>query len=735
MGLCVIVNSRIHLNTRLLKLSNRGRFKRFIARAGVLACAAQPAAHSIASETSSNSFSPLGFVSAVNTPVAQVLQTGSVLTALTNNIPEKTNPYPGVGGFGTLSLGIGLLEGLEAFGRLSFSGDLQCNMYSSGCKGGQRDLSVSGKYQFPIQLPLNTKLAVGVTDYGGAATNFRSKYFVATSDLGFFDVSLGFAQKSSPGALLDGSFGSVVLRVTDQLRLQYENDTRAKRIGASYIFNLGKLTDLNLAISQQAATVTQPSNRQVGVSLVMHLGQMQAKLIRDTETLQYGTSMHKAQEVSAAHSLNQSDERPQVVPTPQDGIQNLKAALQKAGFTQIQISETSSKLLWVQVEPSAWRQSRQQAMGVALQTILKQTETANFHQWLLTLTYLGQPTVHALTNSQCAQFFKTGIDSCADRRALEFFSQSHLPKKLQEELEDAKLIDADRFGGWNSPQFELGFGLRNSVGTEYGLVDYSAALELTTEMSIGKGFGLQATASTPISHSGDFGKGHVFADRLYSKNQIEQVLLTYWQPYGPFAIQGSAGYINASDRGGQIDSTWHNQDGRLRLSGLVGRYTNTEGKYLNARMPAIMSMRYSILPAKWQMELTAGQFYNQDRGYLLASNHWMGDTKFKIYVRRSGLPSDPLKPIRSFAGFDLSFPLGPEKSSQVAGFNVRGQDRWQTGLETKVGESDNYITLGYGLIPKPKHGLMTDVIDFDRSGFTDLWADRDRVRLAMRNTH
>ena len=28
---------------------------------------------------------------------------------------------------------------------------------------------------------------------------------------------------------------------------------------------------------------------------------------------------------------------------------------------------------------------------------------------------------------------------------------------------------------------------------------------------------------------------------------------------------------------------------------------------------------------------------------------------------------------------------------------------------------------------------MTNVIDFDRSGSADIWADRDRVRLAMRS--
>ena len=726
------MNSCNPLKTRLLHHAGRSHFKRFIAKAGVLACAAHPAAQAMSLDSSSNSASPLGFVSAINTPVAQVLQTGGVLTLLTNNIPEKTNPYPGVGGFGTLSLGLGLLEGLEAFGRLSFSGDLQCNAYSNGCQSGQRDLSVSGKYQFPIQLPFNTRFAAGVTDYGGAATNFRSKYVVATSDLGVLDVSLGFAQKSSPSALLDGRFGSVVLRITDQLKLQYENNSRSKRIGASYFFNIGKHTDLSLGLSQQAATATQPSNRQVGVALVMNLGQKQAKLIRETETFQSSQYRSSPQEVPSTLGNNQSNEYQTARDTSHQVHQTLRDSLHKAGFSRIQISQTASNLLWVQAETTSWRQSRLQAMGVALQTLLNQPELANFNQWLLTLTFEGQPVMNALTSSHCAQSFKSGFDHCGDHQAIEFFTHSNLPQKLQQELAAETLKSSDTSSSWKSPQFELGFNLRNAIGTEYGLADYSAALELTTEVSLAKGLGLQATASTPLAHSGDFAQGRVFSDRLHGKSQIEQALLTYWQPYGSFAIQGSAGYINTTDRGGQLDGSWHNQDGRFRLSGLVGHYTNTEGKYIHARMPVLMAMRYSVLPAKWQMEITAGQFYNQDRGYLLASNHWMGDTKFKIYFRKSGLTADPLKPVRSFAGIEISLPLGPERASTLAGFNFRGQDRWQAGAETKVGETDNYITLGYGFIPKPRHGLMTDILDFDRSGFADIWADRDRVRLAMR---
>jgi hypothetical protein len=69
------------------------------------------------------------------------------------------------------------------------------NMYVGG--GGLRDLSASAKVQFnPLfgYARSDLKLAAGVTDYGGAATNFRSIYGVATYDQPNWSVSTGYAK-------------------------------------------------------------------------------------------------------------------------------------------------------------------------------------------------------------------------------------------------------------------------------------------------------------------------------------------------------------------------------------------------------------------------------------------------------------------------------------------------------------------------------------------------------------
>lgn len=708
-----------------------------------LAWAGQSVAQALPSYPLVHNVSPLGFVSAINTPVAGVLPMGSVALGLVNNNPEMAKP--GVGSFGSLTTGLGLLPGLEAFGRLSFAGDLQCNLYGPNC-AGRRDLSVSAKYQLPWQLPLNTRLAAGFTDYGGAATNYRSKYAVATSDMGPIDVSLGYAQKDSSQALLNGMFGSVVLRVTDHLAVQYENDTQGYRLGSSYVYPVGASTDIVASLSHQKPVQSGRASTQVGLQVIMHLGQKQARALQNAP---YQAPAPRAAFASGSVTASATALAPAYLAS-QDTVSAMAPAaagpslvqqLQQAGFTQVQVVTHASKLLHVQAEPTAWRQSRLQAMGVALQTVLahngknstgsggSSAGSASTDPWLVTLTFRGQPVLSALTSAACAEQFKAGSDSCADQASVQFFSHPAIPPHLAAQIQNSPTPDTRRV-----PQFELGLGLRTAVGTEYGLADYSAAVDISAELPLYQGLALQATASTPLSNSGDFGPGRVFSDRRHTQTQFEQALLTYWQPVGALGLQAAAGYINPTDRGGQVDATWHSADGRWRASGLMGRYTRTDGVYVSGFTPALAALRLSVLPALWQVELTAGQFYNQDRGWSLASYHWMGDTRFKLYYRSTGPQSDPLKPTRAFAGIEASFPLGPKPSLSQVGLTtyLRGADRWQVNLETKVGDRDNYLTAGYGQVPKIKHGLVTDVTDYDRSGLADLWADRDRMRLAMR---
>ncbi len=63
---------------------------------------------------------------------------------------------------------------------------------------------------------------------------------------------------------------------------------------------------------------------------------------------------------------------------------------------------------------------------------------------------------------------------------------------------------------------------------------------------------------------------------------------------------------------------------------------------------------------------------------------------------------------------------------------MRGRDQYPLGLETKVQEKDNYIEPGYGLFPFIRHGLSTDVSDYDRGDVAAVEANLHRLIASIR---
>jgi len=187
--------------------------------------------------------SATGYTGAINTPTAGVLDWGNAALALSNSNPEVARSFR-QGSFGSLNMGVGVLPGLEVVGRLSYDGDLNCNAYTASCFSRSRDLSVSSKYQLPLTLWNNTRLAIGMTDFGGAATNYRQSYAVATSPWNNAEFSLGYSQNHSTNALLKGPFASVRYSMTPQWQLLAEHDSQQGRAGLQYQLRLGERLDL-----------------------------------------------------------------------------------------------------------------------------------------------------------------------------------------------------------------------------------------------------------------------------------------------------------------------------------------------------------------------------------------------------------------------------------------------------------------------------------------------------------
>ena len=696
---------------------------------------------------------PSGYSGGINTPTADTLPLGSAELTLSNSVPEKARFYPGKGGFGGYNFGFGALPGLELVGRLSFDGDLQCNLYEAGCKSWTRDLSMGGKWQLPVELPLGSRLALGVTDVGGAATNFRQRYVVLTSQPAHspLALSVGRASGSSPYSLMNGLFGNVSARLHPNVQAVLEHDSRETRAGLKGQWSLHPRVALVWAGSRKFTRSSPQQSEQLTLGLQFALDRPSHREALEREAAIQ--SVYKAQPLPVIEpaplrllwSANPfaSTAPPEKVAataspflnTPQDkrkAVENLASdlvqSLKAAGFADISVGLDTSQdkdqaTHWlIQAEPLSWRKSRHEALGKVFRLWLDQQPQPQ-ERLTVVLSYLRQPTVAVRSSARCLSDFKEGQSQCENGPALELLAAPDQAFPAQ-----VHWLQQISHASWLRPRVALAPNLSYSVGTEYGLTDYALALDTGWEVPLARGLVWQGFHTTPVSNSADFGPDKVFAGSRQPRVVQTNMLSYVAQPINRVWMQASTGYITPEDRGSQLDLRWLPGDGRLRLSGTVGRYQRELLGY--SVQPQVLQARWSVLPGRWAVDVSAGRFFMHDQGFRVSSVHWFDDYRMSFYFKQSQSPGGERMPLTKFAGFSLSIPLGVRESVNLGPVNLRFKDQWSLGLETKVGAKDNYLTDGYGVLPVLRHGL-SDVSDFDRSGLADFWAQRHRIRSAM----
>lgn len=688
--------------------------------------------------------SPSGYSGAIKTPTADVLPMGSAAISITNDNPDVSPLEPLSEPLGSMNVGFGLFPGLELVARLMYRGNLQCNTFLQDCLA-RRDLSLSGKYQLPVLLPNNTRVAVGFTDFGGAkaATFFKQTYGVATSTYGPMDVSLGYSPKSSSSAIFDGKyniellngfFGSAIVRATDNLAVIVEADSSSTRLGTHYTMPIRQDMDLQLGISRK----TRGEEPRHATQLTATLHYVMDKKLKEA-----------SQQKRPAWESSKTSAQPA---TLDQRALALSSRLAANGFANIHISAlpaTDGQPLqwWVQADPVGWRKDHQQALGEGLVQWMLGEEADNT-EMVMSLTYMGQIASSVHTSRSCLNGFAMGQDVCGKDLALRFYSGQELPTRLaaaqtKNALGERLVSNAAPYV--YKPQIEVGASIRSTIGTEYGLADYSAALDVGAQVQLGevkalgdwgKGLMWQGNMLVPVARSEDFDKGGVFHQAGHTKTEVNQALLSHMRYVetplaNNVAFQASVGAINSYSRGGQVDAVWVNPVGDWRVGGTLGLYSrsNTAG-LRDTQTPALVSVRHSVLPGNWQFEGTLGTFLAGDSGFKVASNHWFGDYKLSFFITESQ-GSNNAMPSRRFAGFQVALPLGPKASTDLGWGNVRGQDRMSWGVQSKIGDSINTLTYGYAEVPRPRHGVWTDITNHDRSGAADMWASRLALRAAL----
>lgn len=640
--------------------------------------------------------SPQGYSGGAMTPSADVIGYGFGAIAFDRQLPGAAAPK----GF-NYQTGWGLFPGLEIVGRLATQ-DIDCNMFRRGeCPPDIiRDFSASVKYALPLPWDQSgPRVALGVTDLGGAATYFRSGYWVASQRLGPFDLSLGMAQKKVSTAPLDGKFFSLKTQVAEAIALQIEQSNGGSWASVSYGAPVPFTRNSKIALRYTKRVDDTPLTTAswLGLSLSIPID------INGVSDGQRAKSALERKKYIVAAKPEQLQQR-----------------LSQAGFYSPQVLRDGVST-HISVENQSYAWNAIDAFAEALAAAVAADYNDGEREIVIQVTQRGIPLASLRGSVACAKEWLERAFECEDTAGrLRFESKvSDVPTKWMD---------------WRNlrPELVVSPLISSLIGSEAGAFDYDLAWNANLTLSLYRGGVIELNRQFPAkANTDDFDKGGPFYSARFRTATTRKLFHHYHHiPQLQTHIKASLGTINTVWDGWQLETYSASQSGAHRLSISTGRFENEALKGPSAvRTPQLLSYRY--MPSAWPVvdsELTLGEFWGGDSGYLFTQRFWFGDTTLSAYLRRSKMPNQA--DYVSFFGFRVTVPLTPRVLRTGPFVGIRGTSQFNYAAETKVFEKDNKITPGYGVIPNVGEPLAV-TLNRDRMGTAYLNANRYRLHSAF----
>ncbi len=654
-----------------------------------------------AGELSSNGYSGFGVVPNSNTIVE-----GWSVIGFDRTLPGAANTK----GYNT-QIGLGLYDGFELVGRLA-TNDQRCNMFQAGaCPANTiRDFSASLKWSVPLEWlkQNNAKLALGVTDVGGAASYFKSYYAVASKEMGPFELSMGQGKAMANYALLNGTFGGLTYRPAEWLNLNLQKVGSHSWAVASvkseipYTQASGYIT-LNQRLTD--APVTEKQWVGVGVSMPLD-----------------GTASRKKDRQQNTSSQAQSNK----------SIANLRPEdlfdlLQKNGFYKPLISE-NQKQLKLEIENTAYAWNTVDAVGVALGALAATHGNVTGQTFELQVTSRGISQAVVIGDAPCLKRWLETGEVCAS-----FSIRSGLQRDgnnaIFGEINISQLLG---LANWTfRPELVISPTLVSSIGTEFGSFDMDGGVNINLVLPLWRGATVETNQVKPIGiGTRGFEQGGVFyASRL--KPVTSRTLLHQLVSLPSINTQArlSLGTAYITWDGHQLETSTQSDNGRHRLGLAVGSFKNDTLPANNHKNYELATYRYAHDDRMSTVtEMTTGKYWGGDKGWSIGQRFWHGDTALNIYLRRTRMTESA--PLVSFAGLQFSIPITPRVNKGLEHLALRGTNQWTYTLESRVFERENLLTGGYGEVPRIGDTLI-QTFNRDRNNTRYLESSLLRAKSAL----
>ena len=706
----------------------------------------------------SGGFSGMGL-----TPDARLLGWGEFGFAYDREVPgaRDTSGHNFVAGFG-------LLPNLEVSARIA-ANSLNANGFTDP-NAGIRDLSASAKLGIGLDPRNRWRIAGGIADFGGAATNFRTYYGVVSYVRETIEFSGGLAHRparNGNGARspLDGPFASAAWQPFEWIRGHVEytdgNAWAGVRLFAphawlpegwsAYVGANARLTDTTATSrSWLSAGLTIPLYKVPALPsdaprapLPALAGTQQPLPAYEARKLPVPAAVPPVAVAPAAPAVLAPDAAATAALPSDAALEQLGQALRAKGLEDIWVGRMPDASIAVRANNATYNWNAVDALGAGLGAIAR---------------ILGQgrtPYRFVLTQRQVPLVAVTGQTDCLRQ----WIEQPQAPCAAGElSTPGSGALDGMEQGAawvvrglqpsWKTLRVALSPVLRTNVATEVGVLDYSAGVNVGFSLPLWKGASADWRVQTELAHSDDYAPGGLLYPRRMrggterlALTQTLQLPVAGWfgranpglgaRPPAPLAAQDTVGRLAGHFDGVHGALRWEPGEGRHRVLAQAGWLHNTQYGSVPAEprqaVPLLLSYRYNLAATRTYFEATGGQFFNNDRGLQVGMRQWFGDVALQLYLRRSKFSSSAA---HTMAGLALSVPIGPRRDMNPSWVQVTGTPRFAHAVETVVREQKNAVTTGYGVLP-PAPSLDA-VFNSDRASLLYFEDNIRRIRDAAR---
>ena len=655
-----------------------------------------------ANELSSNGYSGLGMI-----PNAITISEGKSVIGFDPTLPGAANTR----GYNT-QIGLGLYEGLELVGRLA-TNNQRCNMFQSGaCPANTiRDFSASLKWSLPIDWlhRNNTHIALGVTDFGGAASYFKSYYAVASKELGPFGLSLGQAKAVADYAPLKGSFGALTYRPANWIDLNLQKIGSNSWVASSLNFDIPYTqTSGYITLNQRLTDAAVTEKRWLGVGVSMPLDGSASR----KKTNQQDTPSH-AQPNQSIVNLRPED---------------LYGLLQMNGFYNPIISE-NQKRLKIEIENTAYAWNTVDAVGIALGALAATHGSLKGQTFELNVTSRGISQAVVTGDAPCLKRWLETGEVCGTL-TIRSGLQKYGVNSGDDEMSNSHFLGL--LSNWSlRPELVISPTLVSSIGTEYGSFDMDGGININVVLPLWTGSTLETNQVKPLGiGTRGFEQGGVFyASRLKPVSSRTLFHQLFNLPSINTQARLSLGTAYTTWDGHQLETYTQTDNGRHRVSLASGSFKNDTLPANNHKNYELATYRYAYDDRMSTVtELTTGKYWGGDKGWSIGQKFWHGDTALNIYLRRTRMIESA--PLVSFAGLQFSIPITPRVNKGMQHFALRGTNQWTYALESRVFDRENLLTGGYGEVPRMGDTLV-QTFNRDRNSTRYLESSLMRAKAAF----